>query len=70
MQGLKPHGDSSNEFDSATLAIEWKRKIYIQRTMEAIGAPMGAKGLRRLNKKNRFSTPSLAELLSPSRYNN
>lgn len=67
-QGLKPRDDSTAEFDSAALAIEWKRKLYIQRTMETINAPMGVKGLRRLNKRNRYSTPTLAELLSPSRH--
>ena len=60
VQGLTE--DSGEQTEAAALALSWKKKLYYQRTMEAITAPRGARGLRQLSGK-RFSTPSLANYL-------
>lgn len=64
LQGLNPPADSE-QTDAAALALSWKRKLYHQRTMEAITAPLGARGLRKLN-RNRISTPSLVTVIQPT----
>lgn len=63
-QGLNPPADSE-QTEAAALALSWKRKLYHQRTMEAITAPLGARGLRKLN-RNRISTPSLVTVIQPT----
>ena len=63
-QGLNPPSDSE-QTEAAALALSWKRKLYHQRTMEAITAPLGARGLRKLN-RNRISTPSLVDVIQPT----
>ena len=62
VQGLNaPEGDS----EAASLAMNWKHKLYHQRTMETIRAPRGEKGLRRLD-KNHISTPSVVDSIKPA----
>lgn len=62
IKGLNaPEGDS----EAASLAMNWKHKLYHQRTMETIRAPRGEKGLRKLN-KNRISTPSVVDAITPA----
>lgn len=48
--------------EAAAFALTWKEKLYQQRTLEAISAPLGERGLRKM-KGNRVSTPSLADYL-------
>ena len=62
-QGLNPPKDS-DQTEAAALALNWKRKLYHQLSMEAITAPLGARGLRKLN-RNRISTPSLVDVIQP-----
>ncbi len=62
-QGLHPPTEYLEEHtEAAALALSWKKKLYQQRTLEAISAPLGVRGLRKL-KGNRASTPSLADYL-------
>lgn len=53
------------DHDAIDLAMSWKKKLYHQRAKEAINAPKGAKGLRKLN-KYRMSTPSMVDVIKPS----
>lgn len=52
--------------ETADLAMNWKHKLYHQRTMEAISAPRGARGLRKLNRSH-ISTPSLVDVIQPKK---
>ncbi|XP_065837557.1 uncharacterized protein [Oscarella lobularis] len=55
MKGLQDLGAD----DAATeVAMQWKRKVYKQRTLEAFTAPMGSRGLRKLS---RYVAPPLAQ---------
>lgn len=51
--------------ETIDLAMSWKRKLYHQRAKETINAPLGARGLRKLN-KFRMSTPSVVDVIKPS----
>ena len=62
-QGLKAPEDGEQR-EAVNLAINWKHKLYKQRTIEAISAPRGARGLRKLNRSH-ISTPSLVDVLQP-----
>lgn len=66
MQGLKPP-ETAEETQTAELAMEWKRKLYFLRNLEAINAPLGAKGLRKL-KKERYSVGARQNLAALGRY--
>ena len=63
VQGLKAPEDDKQKavFD---MIINWKHKLYHQRTLETIRAPRGARGLRKLNRSH-ISTPSLVDVLQP-----
>lgn len=63
-QGLQHVPDSK----ATTYALNWKRKLYSQRTMEAIVAPLGTRGLRKLSREYRSSTRSLMSDEPPRTY--
>ena len=63
IQGLKAAEDGE-QTDAVNLANSWKHKLYHQRTLEAISAPRGARGLRKLNRSH-ISSPSLADIIQP-----
>jgi hypothetical protein len=63
MKGLKGAEDGE-QTDAVNLAIHWKHKLYHQRTMEAISAPRGARGLRKLNRSH-ISSPSIVDIIQP-----
>ena len=46
------------------MIVNWKHRLYHQRTLETIRAPRGARGLRKLNRSH-ISTPSLVDVLQP-----
>ncbi len=57
-----PEGEDQ---EAMNLAMSWKRKLYHQRAKEKINAPLGRKGLRKVN-KFRTSTPSAVDVIKPS----
>lgn len=69
-QGLKPPDNDDEEAEqietteTTELARGWKHKLYRQRTLETIQAPLDARGMRKLN-KNRISTPSVLDVIKP-----
>lgn len=63
--GEEEEEEEGQEQGTVDLAMSWKRKLYHQRAKEAISAPRGSRGLRKLN-KFRISTPSLVDVIKPS----
>lgn len=72
MKGLQPlqgeeddaEGEAEGGTNAVDMALTWKRKLVRQRTMEAVNAPRGVRGLRKLN-RNRISTPSVVDYIRP-----
>lgn len=60
-QGLKAPEDSEQR-KTSNVAVNWKRKLYYHRTLESIVAPLGSRGLRKLNRSH-ISTPSIVDTL-------
>ena len=58
------NGDEYGQLETINLT-SWKRKLYHQRVKESVNAPLGSRGLRKLN-KYRISTPSVADVIKPS----
>jgi hypothetical protein len=63
IKGLKVPEDKA-EKEAVDMILNWKHRLYHQRTLETIRAPRGARGLRKLNRSH-ISTPSLVDVLQP-----
>lgn len=64
MKGLAS-SDDPEESEAVALAVNWKKNLYQRRNMESVRAPVGKKGLRRMDKS--ASTSSLVDIIEKSR---
>ncbi|XP_065919621.1 vinculin-like [Dysidea avara] len=64
MKGLKP-SDDPEDLEAVALALSWKKNLYHRRNMESVRAPVGKKGLRRIDKS--ASTSSMVDIIERAR---